>query len=236
MIELTEKRLLALAGISVAALLGAGVMIFAYAPEDEVQGEVQRIFYVHLSSIMSAYMCFGLTVAGSALYLWRGTHWADRFARVGALVGLVMASVCLLEGIIWAKPIWNWDPSQTWDARFTATVVLWVLYAGYLLLRKFAPPGRSAMRLAAVVGILAFVDVPIVYFSVQWWRTLHPGPVVETHALPASMMLTYTVTQVAMLLLTLTLVLVRYRIEAARDARAEEAAVALELSPGGSRS
>jgi heme exporter protein C len=235
---MTEKRLFALAGLSVVALLGAGVMIFAYAPEDAVQGQVQRIFYIHLSSIMAAYLCFGLTVAGSALYLWRGTHWADRVARVGAQVGLVMASVCLLMGIIWAKPIWNWDPSETWDARFTATVVLWVLYAGYLLLRKFAPPGRTAMRLSAVVGILAFVDVPIVYYSVLWWRTLHPGPVIESHALPASMLLTYTVAQVAMLLLTLTLVLTRYVIEAARDAREEQAAYALELTQvaGGSSS
>lgn len=230
---LTEKRLFGLAGASVLALLGAGLMIFLYAPQDALQGPVQRIFYVHVSSIVAAYFCFGLTGAGSAYYLWRGALWADRFARCGAIVGLVLASVCLLLGIIWAKPIWNWDPSETWDARFTSTVVLWVLYAAYLLLRKFAPPGRTAMRLSAVVGILAFVDVPVVYFSVEWWRTLHPGPVIETHALPAEMMTTYTVTQAAMLLLTLFLVLARYRIEEARDARAEEAAMSLELSPGG---
>jgi heme exporter protein C len=235
---LTEKRLLALAAVAVLALLGAGMMIFLYAPQDALQGPVQRIFYVHVSSIVSAYFCFGLTVAGSAYYLWRGALWADRWARCGALVGLVLTSVCLLLGIIWAKPIWNWDPAETWDARFTSTVVLWVLYAGYLLLRKFAPPGRTAMRLAAVVGIVAFVDVPIVYFSVEWWRTLHPGPIIETHALPAAMMTAYTVTQAAMLLLTLTLVLARYRIEAVRDARADDAAQAamLELSAEGSRS
>jgi heme exporter protein C len=228
---MTEKRLFLLTGISLAALLAAGLMIFLYAPADALQGQVQRIFYLHVSSAVSAYYCFAVTVAGGALYLWRGSVRADRAARAGAIVGLVMTSVCLLLGIIWAKPIWNWDPSQTWDARFTATVVLWMVYAGYLLVRKFAPAGRTAMRLASVVGIVGFLDVPVVYFSVQWWRTLHPGAIIEQHALPASMLLTYLVTQGALLLFALTMVLIRYRIEAVRDAREERTASALGLAP-----
>jgi heme exporter protein C len=230
---MTERRLYLLAGASVALLLAAAGMIFLYAPEDALQGPVQRLFYVHVSSIVSAYYCFALVVAGGAWYLWRGSLRADRLARSGALVGLVLTSVCLLIGIIWAKPIWNWDPSETWDARFTSTVVLWVVYAGYLLVRKFAPPGRTGMRLASVVGIIGFADVPVVYFSVQWWRTLHPGPIIERQALPPQMLVAYLVTQVAMLAFAAVLVAIRYRIEARRDAREEVALPAgLRLSTG----
>jgi heme exporter protein C len=231
---MTEKKLYLLTGVSLAALLGAAVMVFLYAPEDAVQGQVQRLFYVHVGSAVAAYYCFAVAVAGGALYLWRGSVRADRAARAGATVGLVMTSVCLLLGIVWAKPIWNWDPSETWDARFTATVVLWMVYAGYLLVRRLAPAGRTAMRLASVVGIIGFLDVPVVYFSVEWWRTLHPGPVIERQALPVQMLVTYLVTQAAILLFALTMILIRYRIESLRDVGEERTASALELSPRGS--
>jgi heme exporter protein C len=214
---MTERRIYILAAVAVALVLAAGGLVFLYAPEDAVQGPVQRLFYIHVSSAVAAYYCFGLVVAGGALFLWRENIAADRWARSGALVGLMFTSVCLLTGMIWAKPVWNWDPSETWDARFTATVVLWIIYAGYLLVRKFAPPGRAGMRLAAVVGIAGFVDVPVVYFSVLWWRTLHPGPVIENLALPSPMLIAYLAMQVAMLVLALALVLLRYRIESHRD-------------------
>ncbi|MGH7881897.1 MAG: cytochrome c biogenesis protein [Candidatus Dormibacteraceae bacterium] len=202
---------------SVVLLAVAGWMIFFYAPQDALQGPVQRIFYLHVSSVVAAYGCFALNVAGGAWYLWRGNLVADRLARVGALVGVVLTTVCLLLGIIWAKPIWNWDPGQTWDARFTSTVVLWSIYVGYLLVRKFAPPGRTAARLSAVVGIIGFLDVPIVYFSVEWWRTLHPGQIIETHALPNQMLLTYLVTQLAVFLFAALLLAIRYQIELGRE-------------------
>jgi len=121
-------------------------------------------------------------------------------------------------GMIWAKPIWNWDPSKTWDARLSSTAVLWAVYAGYVLVRRFAPPGRTAARLAAVVGVVGFVDVPIVHFSVQWWRTLHPQPVIETGALPGSMLAAWMVTLGAVLLLAGTLVATRYATERNREA------------------
>lgn len=233
---MTENRTLyALTGVAVAAVLAAAGMIFLYAPEDALQGPVQRIFYVHVSSALAAYLCFGLTLVGSVLYLWRESLRGDRLARAAALVGLVFTTNTFVLGMIWAKPIWNWDPSKTWDARLTSTAVLWVVYAAYLLVRRFATPGRPAMRLAAVVGIVGFVDVPIVHYSVQWWRTLHPGPVVDAAGgpqLPPEMLLTFVVTLLAILLLAVALLAVRYRIEARRDER-EERAVArqLELAP-----
>lgn len=232
---MTENRnLFALTGVAVLAVLGAVAMIFLYAPEDALQGPVQRIFYVHVSSAIAAYLCFALALVGSAAYLWRESVRGDRLARAAALVGLVFTTNTFVLGMIWAKPIWNWDPSKTWDARLTSTAVLWVVYAGYLLVRRFATPGRPAMRLAAVVGIVGFVDVPIVHFSVQWWRTLHPGRVIDAPggpALPPAMLLTFVVTQLAILLLTVALVAVRYRIEARRDER-EELAVARQLALG----
>lgn len=227
------SRLHVLAAAAVLAVLGAAGMIFLYAPEDALQGPVQRIFYVHVSSAIAAYLCFALVVAGSAAYLWRGSLRADRLARAATYTGLAFTTNTLVMGIIWAKPIWNWDPSRTWDARFTATVVLWMVYAGYLLVRRFAAPGRTAMRLAAVVGIVGFVDVPVVHFSVQWWRTLHPGPVLDARggpALPPEMLLTFAVTMAAILFLAGVLIAIRYRVELVQEQRAEPAPATLELA------
>ena len=229
---MTENRkLYALAAGATAAMVVAAWAIFLYAPQDALEGPVQRIFYLHVASALAAFGCFALVVAGGVAYLWKDSIRGDRLARAAALVGLVFTTNTFVMGMIWAKPIWNWDPSQTWDARLTSTAVLWVIYAGYLLVRRFATPGRPAMRLAAVVGIVGFVDVPIVYFSVQWWRTLHPGPVLAAPGgpqLPAEMLLALTVTIVAVLFLAAVMVAVRYRIEARRD-ELEERAVAAQL-------
>src|SRR6266536_3494599 len=226
---MTKLRTAAL--LCVPALAAAAYMAFVFAPEDALQGPVQRIFYLHVSSAIAAYVCFGLVLGGGAVYLWRESLAADRLARAAAPVGLLFTTVTFVMGMIWAKPIWNWDPSKTWDARLTSTAVLWMIYTGYLLVRRFAAPGRPAMRLASVVGIVGFVDVPVVHFSVQWWRTLHPGPVVDAPGgpqLPPEMLLTFVVTMIAVLLLAGALVAVRYRIEERRDER-EERVVAAQL-------
>src|SRR5262249_57446211 len=133
--------------------VGGGRMLVC-APRAALAGRVQRIFYPHVSSAIAAYACFALVVVGGVAYLWKGSLRSDRLARAAAAVGLVFTTNAFVMGMIWAKPIWNWDPSKTWDARVTSTAVLWVVYAGYLLVRRFATPGRQAMRLAAVVGIV----------------------------------------------------------------------------------
>ena len=236
MTEPEDRRLYALTALALAGMLVAAGMIFFYAPQDALQGPVQRVFYLHVNSAIAAYICFGMVVAGGVAYLWKESMRGDRLARAAATVGLVFTTNAFVMGMIWAKPIWNWDPSKTWDARVTSTAVLWVVYAGYLLVRRFATPGRPAMRLAAVVGIVGFVDVPVVHFSVQWWRTLHPGPVIDAAggpALPPEMLLAFMVTMVAVLLLAGTLVAIRYRIEARRD-ELEDRAVAAQLEPAAS--
>ena len=214
---MTSGRLRAAAALSVAGLLGAGAMDFLYAPTDALQGDVQRIFYFHVAAAIAAYGAFAVVLSGGLLYLWRDSLAGDRAARAAAEVGLLMTTVCLVMGMLWAKPIWG--AFWTWDARLTSTLVLWMIYAGYLLVRRVAASGRQAARLAAVVGIVGFIDVPIVHFSVTWWRTQHPGPIIVNDALPAQMLATFFFTLVCTLVLAAVLVVIRYRIETLVDER-----------------
>jgi len=148
--------------------LGAG---FLYAPPDAVQGNVQRIMYLHVPSILTAYLAFGVVLVGSLAYLFsRRARW-DRLARASAEVGLLFTGLTLVSGSIWGKPTWGtW---WTWDARLTSTALLFLIYVGYFLVRGMVDEPERAARFAAVVGIVGAIDIPIIHFSVQWWRTLH---------------------------------------------------------------
>src|SRR6266702_4737378 len=214
-----EKAALA----AVAVMLVAAGFIFLYAPEDGLQGPVQRIFYLHVSSAIAAYGCFAVVLLGGVVYLWKENAAAGRLARAGAMVGLVFTTVTLVMGMIWAKPIWG--TFWTWDARLTSTLVLWIIYAGYLMIRRLAEPGRQAARFAAVVGIFGFIDVPVVHFSVTWWRTQHPGPVVINDALPPEMLVTFLITMACTLAMAAVMIAIRYRIETLED-QAPQALVA----------
>jgi heme exporter protein C len=204
-----------LAVAAVFLMLVAAALIFLYAPEDYLQKEPQRIFYLHVSAAIAAFACFAVVLGASAAYLRTESARADRLARAAALVGVVLTTVTLVMGMLYAKPIWG--TFWTWDARLTSTLVLWIIYAGYLLLRRLGEPGRQTARFAAVVGIFGFVDVPIVYFSVTWWRTQHPGPVIVSNALPPEMLFTFLVTMVCTLFLAGVMVAIRYRIETLMD-------------------
>lgn len=203
-------------GAGALMVLAAGA-IFLYAPADALQGQVQRIFYLHVSSAIAAYGCFAVVLLGGVIYLRNESLAADRFARAGALVGVVFTTVTLVMGMLWAKPIWGnyW----VWDARLTSTLVLWIIYTGYLMVRRLAEPGRQAARIAAVVGIFGFIDVPVVHFSVTWWRTQHPGPVVVNNALPPEMLATFLFTMACTLVLAAVMIAIRYRIETLSDER-----------------
>jgi len=204
----------AAAGAVLLMLVAAG-LIFFYAPEDYLQKEPQRIFYLHVSAAIAAFASFLVVLVGSVVYLRSESARADRVARAAALVGVVLTTVTLVMGMLYAKPIWG--TFWTWDARLTSTLVLWVIYAGYLLLRQLAEAGPQTSRYAAVVGIFGFVDVPIVYFSVNWWRTVHPGPVIVNDALPPQMLLTFLVTLACTLVLAAVMIAIRYRIETLLD-------------------
>jgi heme exporter protein C len=206
-----EKAAAAAVGLM---LLAAGA-IFFYAPTDWLQGPAQRIFYLHVSSAIAAYGCFTVVLLGSAIYLRNGSLTADRFARAGALVGVLFTTVTLVMGMLWAKKVWG--AYWAWDARLTSTLVMWIVYAGYLLIRRLAEPGRQAARFAAVVGILGFVNVPVVHFSVQWWKTQHPGQVIVRDALPPAMLATFLFTMACTIVLAAVIIAIRYRIETLAD-------------------
>jgi heme exporter protein C len=202
---------------AVGLMLLAGAAIFFYAPTDWLQGPVQRIFYLHVSSAIAAYGCFTVVLLGGLIFLRTENYAADRWARAGALAGVIFTTVTLVMGSLWAKKVWG--AFWVWDARLTSTLVLWIIYAGYLLVRRLAEPGRQAARIAAVVGIFGFVDVPIVHFSVTWWVTQHPGPVIVNDALPPQMLATFLFTMLCTVILAAVLVAIRYRIETLLDSR-----------------
>src|SRR5271157_1035323 len=162
--------------VTLAWLLVATYLIFLYAPQEATMGEVQRIFYIHVASAWTALLAYFLIFLGSVAYLSTRRDAADDFAHGAAEVGFVFCTCVLVTGPLWAKPVWGiW---WTWDARLTLTFVLWLLFVAYLMLRSYViNPGRAAV-LAAVVGIIGFVDVPIDYMAIRWWRTQHPQPVI----------------------------------------------------------
>jgi len=206
--------------LAAATLIAAAVavlMIIFYAPTDRVQGIVQRIFYFHLPIIWVSYLAFLVVLVGSIAYLWkRNLRW-DAVARASAEIGVVFATLMLVTGSLWAKPIWNaW---WTWDARLTSALVLWFIYVGYIMLRAYTPDVEHGARLGAVVGIVGFADIPVIHFSVQWWRTIHPEPIVarSNPQLPPEMMATLLVCLVSVTLLYVTLMVFRTRLEWLRD-------------------
>lgn len=157
-------------------LLGAGAYAgFGIAPPDAVQGQVQRIMYLHVPAAwVSLYVASALVLVGSAVYLWRRQPAWDRLARSAVEVGAVFTALTLVTGSIWGKPTWGaW---WTWDARLTTTALLLVIYIGYLMVRGVVEDPDRAARFAAIVGILGVLDVPIIHMSVVWWRTLHQPP------------------------------------------------------------
>jgi heme exporter protein C len=134
-------------------------------------------------------------------------------------VGVVFVTLALITGVIWAKPVWNvW---WTWEPRLTTTLVLWLIYVGYLMVRAYAPNRPKAAVYAAVVGIIGFIDVPIVYYSVQWWRSIHPeqvvGPLADSGSLSSTMSMVLLVSSIAFLFLTAWLILERMAVRDAED-------------------
>ena len=151
-------------------------LIFQVAPTVRMLGDVQRVFYFHVPIAIVSFVAFFVVFVASIGYLaTRKSRW-DSVAHAAAEVGVVFVSLALLTGIIWARPIWGvW---WTWDPRLTTTLILWLIYVAYLMLRSYVPNKSQGALYAAGLGIIGFVDVPIVYYSVQWWRSIHPSAVV----------------------------------------------------------
>ena len=170
----------ALAAITGGMMLVNLYLIFMVAPTDSVLGHVQRVFYFHVPIAIMSFLAFFVVFIGGLMYLIKRTPKWDAVAHASAEVGVVFVTLALLTGIIWARPVWNtW---WTWEPRLTTTMILWLIYVAYLMVRSYAPSQSKGAIYAAVVGIIGFIDVPIVYYSVVWWRSIHPSPVIGPFA------------------------------------------------------
>jgi heme exporter protein C len=202
---------------ALALVIGLGAA-FGYAPREAVQGNVQRIMYLHVPAVLTAYLAFALVFVGSLGYLFTRRMGWDRLAVAAAEPGVLFTGVTIVSGSIWGKPTWGtW---WTWDARLTSTAVLFLVYVGYLLLRGMVDESDRRARYAAVVGILGAANIPIVHFSVKWWRALHQpstilGP--EPSPIAAPIALTLLVNWIAF-----TLLFLYFLVRRAEIARLEE--------------
>jgi len=193
-----------LLGLGFALMLAALYLIFIYVPTEETMGVVQRVFYFHVPLAWVGFLAFLVVFVCSILYLWRRDAKWDTIAGSSAEVGMVFTTLVLITGPIWAKAAWGvW---WTWDFRLTATLVLWLIYIAYLLVRSYTAEESRGARFAAVLGIVGFIDVPIVALAIRLWRTQHPGPVVFEGGLAPSMLLALLVSIAAFTVLYILLV------------------------------
>jgi len=169
--------------LSFLSVIGVAVlayMIFFWSPVEVNMGFVQKIMYIHVPSIWTSYLAFLIAFISSVLYLWKRKESFDIVALSAVEIGVIFCGFALITGALWAQPTWN--TYWTWDARLTATLILLLIYCGYLLLRRMSDFGEQQARLAAVVAIIGFLDIPLIHLSVTWWRTLHqPSTVFSTN-------------------------------------------------------
>ncbi len=203
-----------LGSVLLAGMILALYMAFIFAPRERTMGDLQRIFYFHVSSGMVGLVAFAVNFFASLLYLVKRDRKWDNLALSAAEVGLMFFTIVLVTGPIWAKPAWFvW---WTWDARLTSSLVLWMLYLAYMLVRNYVPdPDRRAL-MSAVFGIVAFVDAPIVWFSIRWWRNQHPSAIVEKGEMARDMYIAWFTCIAVFLLLLVYLIRRRYFLESAR--------------------
>jgi heme exporter protein C len=169
------KRRHGVLGLLALAFIVAGLYYgLVKAPPDAYQGDVQRIMYLHIPSILTAYLSFFIVFVGSCLYLWKRERRDDILARSAAEIGVLFTALTIVEGSIWGRPTWGvW---WTWDARLTLTAVLLMIFAGYLMLRSLIEDEERGAVAGAILGIIGFLDIPLIHMSVYWWRTLHQPP------------------------------------------------------------
>jgi len=219
----TRLRLALLAATLAVGLL-ALYLAFVYAPKEATMGHVQRIFYFHVGAAWTSFLAFFVVFLGGVAYLrTRDRRW-DALALSSAEIGLIFTTITLATGSIWAKPAWGaW---WTWDPRLTTTTILWLIFVAYLILRSSIDEPDRRARFAAVVGIVGFVDVPIVFLSIRLWRTIHPVLVKSegfdmapemVHALLAAL-LACTLVYAYLLLVRTSLERRRLEVEAAKQA------------------
>lgn len=199
--------------------MAALYLVFMWVPNERIMGPVQKIFYFHVASAWIGFFAFLVVfIAGLAYLFTRDNKW-DTIGVSSAQIGVMFTTIVLITGPIWARPTWNaW---WTWDPRLTTTLVLWFLYLAYLMIRSSIHEEEKKARFSAIFGIIAFIDVPIVWFSIRWWRTIHPVVVDSSgFAMSPKMFTTLMVSLLAfsflyLYLLTNTMKLEKMRVEVA---------------------
>ena len=211
--------------VAVAMVASGAYVGLVWAPPDREMGDVQRIMYAHVPSVWMAFLCLTTNFICSVTYLFTSKWGADALSEATAEVGVVFGTIGVSLGAIWGRPTWGvW---WTWDPRLTTTAIMLMLYTGYLALRAFTEDPERRARWSAAVGILAFLNVPIVYMSVRWWRTLH-----QPQSSPATVDTAYAwglrTNAIAVLLILVYLIGRRYHaaaLERAAETRREEIAL-----------
>ena len=203
-------------------LLACGLWVFVFAPTETEQGFVQKIMYIHVPSVVVTYLAFFVTFAFGIAYLWKRLLVFDRIAKVSAEIGLIFCAMVLLSGAIWGRP--TWGTYWVWDARLTTTLLLFLIFLGYFLLRLSVQDREKEARFASVLGIIGFLDIPIVHKSVEWWRTLHqPSTLFKVEegaakpAMPPELLYPLLASMFAMLLFYGYLMLLRWQMEENQD-------------------
>ena len=190
-------------------------MAFLEAPRERTMGDLQRIFYFHVPAGMVGLLALAVNFVASVMYLVKKNRWWDSLAFSAAEIGVMFMTIVLVTGPIWAKPVWLvW---WTWSPRLTSSLLLWMLYVAYLLIRNYVPDPDRRAATSAVFGIVAFIDAPIVWFSIRWWRDLHPSPMIETGGLSPEMRPALWTCAAAFLLLFIYLLRRRLFVETARQ-------------------
>lgn len=210
----TQTLLIPFQLLTYVTMLIALYTIFIYAPVEKTMGIIQKIFYIHVPSAFLAYLAFFITFIASIIYLLRKDSRWDTVAHCAVETGVIFCSIVLITGPIWAKPIWNvW---WTWDPRLTTTLILWFTYVAYLMLRRSVKENQRA-NLSAVFGIIGFINVPITFFSIRLWRTIHPV-VITSQGLNMSwpMKFSLILTFIAFCFLFISLLISRIRLERTR--------------------
>jgi heme exporter protein C len=210
-----KKDSLPLAIVLLGVMFAAGLgVIFFFVRTEAFQGVVQRIFYIHAPSAWVAYLAFTVVLIGSVAYLRTSDARWDSVARASAEVGVMFTALALATGMLWGRPIWG--TYWVWEPRLTLTLVLLLIYVGYLAFRATATDPAGGARIGAVIGIAGFAAVPLIHFSVDWWRGQHPGRTVlrpeDGPSLPNDMLATVLLMAILFTALYAILLVLRVRL------------------------
>ena len=207
-----DRLLTTLTVLTILAILTSLYLVFLWVPNELTMGVIQRVFYFHVPSAWLAFLAFAVAAVAGLLFLTRRQDKWDRVEISSVELGVVFSTVALVTGSIWARPIWNtW---WTWDPRLTTTLVMWIYYVASLLLRQMVDSPARAARFGAVLAVIGFVNVPLVFLTIRLWRTIHPVLfTTEGFALAPEMLLTLMISLLAFTLLYFCLLTVRVRVE-----------------------